>query len=339
MISMPESAGDVNSIHRPDLPNRNGEINEGPGPSNQQIAEELVGPIKWIDEHRGYCRCPGYDQHSSSSSKADCVVYLNGAANIFCFHQSCADERLVASKTLRAALRDRNADPLEGLSSKELKRWQQEQMRRQSLELRASSSLPQILKRSVWPVEQIVKDSPVAIRPDRMDQSWKQFVWLFDPDDVVWIGNKFDSGQGEHQKHFRTAREWLVDDTVAGPFTCPATFRAGAFSRSNENVVHRRFLVVESDVLSKDHVGAVFRWMRDEVGMQLRAVVDTAGKSLHGWFDFPKKPVFDELQVILPQLGCDPGLFKASQPCRIPGALRNGKYQSLLYLNSGLEGK
>ena len=107
------------------------------------------------------------------------------------------------------------------------------------------------------------------------------------------------------------------------------------FSRSNDNVLHRRFLVVESDVLSKDQVGAIFGFLRNDVGMPLRAIVDTGGKSLHGWFDFPKRTVFEELQIVLPQLGCDPGLFKPSQPCRLPGVRRGDQYQRLIWIGEG----
>jgi hypothetical protein len=42
------------------------------------------------------------------------------------------------------------------------------------------------------------------------------------------------------------------------------------------------------------------------------------------------------LKNILPNLGCDPALFKPSQPCRLPGARRGDKTQALLYLD--LEG-
>jgi hypothetical protein len=95
------------------------------------------------------------------------------------------------------------------------------------------------------------------------------------------------------------------------------------------------FLVVESDSLSKEQMLAVFAWMRQF--MHLRAIVDTAGKSLHGWFEYPNPFQLEELRVILPTLGCDPALFRTSQPCRLPGALRDGKFQRLLWLD--LEGK
>ena len=121
-------------------------------------------------------------------------------------------------------------------------------------------------------------------------------------------------------------------EAVPGHYVCPSTFKAGSFSRSKDNLVRRAFLVVESDELDKDTIGAVFRWLRDKVGLNLRCIVDTAGKSLHGWFDFPPPEELDDLRVMLPELGCDPKMFTATQPCRLPGALRAGQYQKLIYL-------
>jgi len=205
-------------------------------------------------------------------------------------------------------------------------------MRRVRLEQRSRTALPQILKNHRWTMEMIQNDSSDASETSPQDQ-WKDIVRLFDEDDVVWIGEKYDSGNEEKQDHFQSAKAWLAGSGVVGQLTCPASFKPSSFSRNNENVLQRRFLVVESDVLSKNQIGAVFRWLKDEVGLSLRAIVDTAGKSLHGWFDYPKKSVVEELEIILPQLGCDKGLFRASQPCRIPGALRDGRYQTLLYLD------
>ena len=134
--------------------------------------------------------------------------------------------------------------------------------------------------------------------------------------------------------HFRPVSAWLAEKGAPGQFTCPSLFQPGVHSRSNGNVAGRPFLVVESDTLGKEDVMAVFNWMRNF--MRLRAVVDTAGKSLHGWFGYPSAGAMDELRVILPALGCDAALFKASQPCRLPGAARSEKIQCLLWLD--LEG-
>jgi hypothetical protein len=206
------------------------------------------------------------------------------------------------------------------------------------MEVRASSSLAPILKRFQWKYEEIKASSPSAISDDDVAGQWKQIVGIFKPGDVLWIGDTYDSGSSRHQANFKSVEEWLKAPTLAGQFTCPAAFKNASFSRSNDNVLQRRFLVVESDILSKDQVGAVFKFLRDEVGLRLRAIVDTAGKSLHGWFDFPKKAVLEELEIILPRLGCDPGLFRPSQPCRLPGAMRDGKFQRLIYLDSVAKG-
>jgi len=123
---------------------------------------------------------------------------------------------------------------------------------------------------------------------------------------VVWIGNTYDSGKAEHGKHFRPAADWLKESSVTYPLICPATFKNNSTARSNENILARRFLVVESDTLPKDQVGAVFKWLRDRVGLDLIAIVDTAGKSLHGWFRYPAHEYqVDELKLILPALGSD----------------------------------
>jgi hypothetical protein len=136
--------------------------------------------------------------------------------------------------------------------------------------------------------------------------------------------------------HFLTPTQWaekIVRDGVRWPLTCPSTFRPGTYSRCNEAVLHRRFLVIESDVLNKDEMCAVISRCRQF--MELRAVVDTAGKSLHAWFDYPDDDAIAELKIILPAIGCDPALFKASQPCRLPGAPRGDKVQSLLWFDGG----
>ena len=154
----------------------------------------------------------------------------------------------------------------------------------------------------------------------------------FAPNDVVWIGGVQDSGRPECAVNFKSAQEWLSYSRAPGQFTCPVAFKNTSFARSNANIIGRRFLVVESDLLKKDEVGAVFRLLTD-CGLKLVAVVDTAGKSLHGWFDFMScETALDELKLVLPALKCDPKLFTPSQPVRLPGAERDEKLQRLIYL-------
>jgi hypothetical protein len=111
-------------------------------------------------------------------------------------------------------------------------------------------------------------------------------------------------------------------------------FRPGSTSRSNANVECRQFLVVESDVLHRDEVGAVFLFLQRRLGHPLRCIVDTGGKSLHGWFEAPPEgTLLARLKAGLTGLGCDPKMFNPSQPARLPGALRDGKEQKLIWLN------
>jgi hypothetical protein len=106
-------------------------------------------------------------------------------------------------------------------------------------------------------------------------------------------------------------------------------FHPGTISRSDSNVAVRRFLVVESDKLTKDESGAIFCLLRHK--LKLRAVVDTGNKSLHGWFDYPDEDNVEQLKAFLPELGCDPKMFGASQPARLAGQLRdNGNWQRLI---------
>src|SRR5262249_10132077 len=62
----------------------------------------------------------------------------------------------------------------------------------------------------------------------------------------------------EHAAHFRSVAEWYQIGAAMGNFTCGSGFRRGSYSRSNENIEGQRFMVVESDTLSKDEVGAIF---------------------------------------------------------------------------------
>jgi hypothetical protein len=206
-----------------------------------------------------------------------------------------------------------------------------ERQRKESLRRRAANAKGQILRDNKWTYDQISKDSPTQLA-DNISGHWKMLLGCYQPGDVVWIGDTRDSGKVEHQDHFKTIDQWQIIPTPSGQYTCPAVFKTGSYARTNANVVVRRFLVVESDTLGRDEVGAIFKWMRDVMGLDLRAVVDTAGKSLHAWFKYPPDLIVDELKLALPELGCDPKLFTASQPVRLPGALRDGKYQKLVYL-------
>jgi hypothetical protein len=178
--------------------------------------------------------------------------------------------------------------------------------------------------------EKIIADSDDAIHAP-VEQHHLQVLGLFDDDDIVGAGATSGYRKSETRVPVPHYKEWFAEPSCPGPFIT-GTFKPGTYSRAAVNVLHRRFLVIESDSLSRDEIGAVFRWLDVSVGLRLRAIVDTAGKSLHAWFDFPTLGVFSRLEQWLPCFGCDPAMFNAAQPCRLPGALRDGRYQKLIFI-------
>lgn len=120
-----------------------------------------------------------------------------------------------------------------------------------------------------------------------------------------------------------------------GNYTCGSSFKPGSHSQSNENLPGHRFLVIESDTLARDEVGAVFAYLRRRLHYGLHCIIDTAGKSRHAWFDAPRTKALEQrLKVGLEVFGCDPKVFTYSQPVRVPGAWREGRLQRLVWLRA-----
>ena len=285
----------------------------------QKIAEQLLGSIEWVDGNSGYCQCPGEHLHNGKNGPRDCQVFLEGAPTIHCFHDSCATPVAQANYELRRAI-----------GREEMSTSAQVEVRRTPRKPKKAPIPAGLLDRVVqqrWHPSDMWEDSPDKLLDD-CTNDWRKILALFEPDDVVWIGDITDSGGTNGGRHFEAAKEWLRGSVCPGQFTCPSTFKVGTESRSQGNVEARRYLVVESDELQKDEIGAVFRWLNKY--LTLWAVVDTGGKSLHGWFSYPKKNI-TMLKELLGVLKCDTKMFGASQPCRMPSARRGKGWQSLVF--------
>jgi hypothetical protein len=135
-----------------------------------------------------------------------------------------------------------------------------------------------------------------------------------------------DAQRGGAAAAFRPVAVWYQVGPVMGNYTCGSSFKPGSFQRSNANLNGQRFLVIERDTLAKDAVRTVFVHLRRRLHYRLHCIVDTAGKSLHGWFDAPRNKVLENrLKAGLVALGCDPKMFTYTQPVRVPGAWRERK--------------
>ena len=301
--------------------------------NRRAIAEEMFENVRWETDFKGACQCPGASDHTTPG--ADAVVFIDGCPTIHCLHASCRDRVEEANDKFRLAVRQAEY----GTGHKFAPR-PTENPRRQAredlvhLEAQVRDYLPTILKEFCTPVRAWYESSPV--KPDaETDNQWRQLLQLFDPEHIIWIGDTWDSGERIHRHNFRPVKAWLAGSRDAwGPFTCPVHFKPGTHSRAAKFVEAREFVVIESDVLSLRESSTVFRWLQQRLG--LAAIVYTGGKSLHGWFKWPPGGLdLDEFKVILTGLKCDTKMLGASQPCRLPGFVREetGRWQQLLYLD------
>jgi hypothetical protein len=322
----------------------------------RQIAAALVGKIDWQTEVSGFCRCPGEALHTQKTGPKDCRVCVDGAPTLHCFHASCAPAVADANKRLRRELGAtpwslmlpdgqvlRSGDLLQSsgvvlpreviVRGARNPQQKAEKVILATLQVLAERFRPELFERFHWPFAQIIADSPLHVCERDPEDQFRIWLKIWPADSIVWIGDVFSSGLPKHATHFRTIAEWQQIGPVMGNYTCGSAFKAGTFNRSTETLAGQRFLVVESDTLKKDEIGAVFAYLQRRLGYRLHCIIDTAGKSLHGWFDAPPNQLLENrLKVGLTAFGCDPKLFNHSQPVRVPGAFREGKLQRLIWL-------
>jgi hypothetical protein len=323
----------------------------------RQVAASIVGAVDWQTEVSGFCRCPGEALHTHKTGKKDCRINVDGAPTIYCFHASCGPAVAEANRRLRRELNAtpwaltlpggkvlRNGDVLQSSGTvlprevvlaraKTEGRQPGEQMVLETLIAMAARFRPELLELFHWPFRKILEDSPLLVAERDPEDQFRTWLRLWPAHSTVWVGDVYSSGRPEHRTHFRPIADWYQIGPAMGNFTCGSSFKPGSFQRSNANCNGTRFMVVESDTMAKDEIGAVFAYLNHRLRYNLHAIIDTAGKSLHGWFDAPRDKVReDRLKAVLTVFGCDPKLFTYSQPVRVPGAFRDGKLQRIVWL-------
>ncbi|HNT14163.1 MAG TPA: hypothetical protein PKO21_04795 [Verrucomicrobiota bacterium] len=323
----------------------------------RHIAASIVGAVDWQSEVSGFCRCPGESLHTHKTGKKDCRINVDGAPTIYCFHASCAPAVAEANRRLRRGLNAspwaltlpggkvlRSGDVLQASGTvlprevvqaraKSEGRDAGEQLILETLTVTAERFKPELFENFHWPFAQILEDSPLLVAERDAEDQFRTWLKLWPAHCHVWIGDIYSSGRPEHRTHFRPIADWYQIGPVMGNFTCGSSFKPGSFQRSNANCNGTRFMVVESDTLAKDEVGAIFAYLNRRLHFNLHAIIDTAGKSLHGWLDAPRdRRIEARLKAVLTVFGCDPKLFTYSQPVRVPGAYRDGKLQRIVWL-------
>jgi len=328
----------------------------------RQVAASVLGPIDWQSEVAGLCRCPGEALHTAKTGRKDCRVCIDGAPTCWCFHSHCAPVVAEANRKLRSAIGQshwaitlpggrvlRNGDVLQGDGTVKTRaeivggsgspgvspHQGEERLVLETVRVMAERFKPELFENFRWPFAQILEDSPLLVAERDAEDQFRTWLRLWPAHCHVWIGDIYSSGRPEHRTHFRPVADWYQIGPAMGNFTCGSSFKPGSYQRSNANCNGTRFMVVESDTLAKDEVGAIFAYLNRRLHFNLHAIIDTAGKSLHGWLDAPRdKKVEARLKAVLSVFGCDPKLFTYSQPVRVPGAYRDGKLQRIVWLKS-----
>jgi hypothetical protein len=291
----------------------------------QKIGEEIVGGlIEWEDD-RGYFTCPMMETHTTPTKDNHSVVYLDDIPTFYCWHSSCAEWYESANQLIRHSCDDRS--PEERRAGKQGTKDRQEAYYRA---LQVKSEREEIYKFYSW---NAAFESPLFSQ-----DSWAAFLKLWKPDDNIWVGEVYDTGGIKGARHFRQVDEWMASNiNLRGShFTCASTFLSGTVDRLNKQVSETKYLVVEFDSLDQDKQenrrkgAALLNYLRQF--LDLRMVVDSGNKSLHGWFEVNDK-ITEQQRFFLRQLGADINSMRPSQPVRLPGAIRdNGNVQSILWV-------
>jgi hypothetical protein len=196
--------------------------------------------------------------------------------------------------------------------------------------------------------QELLKTSPFKLNQSS-DHSRAFIKALFFNQDVLWLGGVYDSGKPRHAANFRTLEDWL-QAPVLPPRIAAGTFNGESCSRSMQAVRLAPYVIIESDKMSgedpiteeeketnKRLFAAFIGYASSELGLTLRAVIDTGNKSLHSWWDCMSEHQMDCLVHMAESFNLDLGLIQkcAAAPLRLPGCIhdKTTRRAELLYLH------
>ena len=178
----------------------------------------------------------------------------------------------------------------------------------------------------------------MAFSPSSLDENdalaEKILPLLYPGDPLLCVGSKFEFFTDHISKFLKTASKFplIVPSPMLSKY---GRTKDGKLSQHTlEATGPRRFFVIEGDGTSKDQQAAVLLQLAGRAPLTI--VVDSGGKSLHGWF-FVDGMTDDQLVPFFCRactLGADSKLWTRSQFVRMPGGLReNGNRQHILFFN------
>jgi hypothetical protein len=195
------------------------------------------------------------------------------------------------------------------------------------------------------------ESSPIRLLDDPKGDPALFLSTLFEPTDLAWIGDRVQPGiLGDS---IRTAEAWsnhfknggkTAPHIILNPLNgIPAPTKNGdkVSLRGDGNVKTFRYCLAEFDILTRED--QIRFW--SAVKLPVVALIDSGGKSIHGWIDVQKLAQVTTLaewetsikgelyDAVLTPYGVDSQCSNPARLSRLPGHCREtGKYQRLLWL-------
>ncbi|MFM2199328.1 MAG: hypothetical protein RLZZ505_2760 [Verrucomicrobiota bacterium] len=211
------------------------------------------------------------------------------------------------------------------------------EQQRERLLASARGFLSEITERYPWSFAEIMSDSPTKKAGNASVTDSRIFLSaLFAPSDRIWTGKFDDTGRPWNASHWKTLSDWCLQPANSlGPMVSPAVWPAGTISRSGINVLAAPYVVLDFDTLKGEKpktpaekrrlqlvAFSVIRWLREERGWHLAAIIATGGKGIQAWFHHPPQEALESLEGVASAFGIDSGLLgHPEHPCRLPGQL------------------
>lgn len=200
-----------------------------------------------------------------------------------------------------------------------------------------------------WPdpnpraIERVLRTTAPSFGLDPIAVTAQQILpTLFSLDELLCIG--FEQARGS----VATLRE-ILQSACRYQFIVPSpmTAHTGRNQQGLEtfrclaNTGTRRWLVIENDSATKEEQAKILTHLSELLPLVL--VVDSAGKSLHGWFRATgtSEPDLRLFMQYATHLGSDPHTWNRCQWVRMPGGIRTAsgfaaRPQSIIYAQPGL---
>lgn len=196
------------------------------------------------------------------------------------------------------------------------------------------------------PLNELWERSPRRLDCSPAQELERLLSTLYAPDEFLYLGEPKEAGiPGDNIRQVSHWLDFLRGGGTPGPHIIPnpLTGRDGLTKdgvktfRGDSCIADWRFLVCEFDGLPKEQQAAF--WLA--AGFPVAVVLDTGGKSLHGWIRVDcadasewerevEKYIFPRILV---PLGADSACKNESRMSRTPGVQRGDQWQRLLYLD------